>query len=110
MLNTGNLTIACVLMEDLLPDTALRQKPPRRKLKGKRMKIGMIRAGKTLTLKYTITFEMRGYYQIGPTVLETGDLFGLDRRHRVVTVPAYVLVLPKVIPLPNSSFASMRTL
>jgi uncharacterized protein (DUF58 family) len=106
--NNGNLTIAWVLMEDLLPETALRQKPPRLRLKGKRMKIGMIRAGKSLVLKYAINFDMRGYYQIGPTILETGDLFGLHRRHRVVAEPVFVMVYPKMLPLPKYDFASQR--
>ena len=38
----------------------------------------------------------RGYYQIGPLVLETGDLFGLHRRYRVATEPHFLLVFPQV--------------
>ena len=106
--NIGKVTIAWVLLEDLLPEAALRQRPPRMTLKGKRFKIGMIRPAQFLLMKYTIHFQSRGYYQIGPTLLETGDLFGLHRRHRVVTAPAYVMVLPKVIPLPKYDFASQR--
>ncbi len=34
------------------------------------------------TLLYQLHFAMRGYYQVGPLVLETGDLFGLHRRFR----------------------------
>jgi uncharacterized protein (DUF58 family) len=51
---------------------------------------------------------MRGYYPIGPTLLETGDVFGLHRRHRVVGKPVYVMVYPKVLPLPKYDFASER--
>jgi hypothetical protein len=51
---------------------------------------------------------MRGYYQLGPAVLETGDVFGLHRRHRVVGEPVYVMVYPKVLPLPKYDFASQR--
>ena len=51
---------------------------------------------------------MRGYYQVGPMVLETGDLFGLHRRFRIVTDPVYILVYPKVIPLPGYDIASRR--
>ena len=68
----------------------------------------MIGAGKSTLLKYTLVCDMRGYYQIGPTLLETGDLFGLHRRHRVVAKPRFLLVLPKVIPLPRYDFASQR--
>jgi uncharacterized repeat protein (TIGR01451 family) len=106
--NTGTITVAWVLVEDLLPEAALKQKPPRLRLKGKRLKLARLRPGKGATLKYTILCDMRGYYQVGPTLLETGDLFGLHRRHRVVTQPVFLLVYPKVIPLPKYDFASQR--
>ena len=51
---------------------------------------------------------MRGYYQVGPLVLETGDLFGLHRRFRIVTEPVYIMVYPKVVPLPGYDLASRR--
>src|SRR5262249_35806508 len=91
-------------------ETALKQKPPRIHLKGKRLKLTRIRAGNASTLKYTIVCDMRGYYQIGPTVLETGDLFGLHRRHRIVTKPVFLLVYPKVVPLRKYDFASQRAI
>ncbi len=106
--NTGTLPVAWVLLEDLLPEYALRQRPPRLRLKGKRLKLAALRAGNSVTLKYKITFQRRGYYQIGPVLLETGDLFGLHRRHRLLTQPAFVLVYPKVLPLPKYDFASER--
>lgn len=106
--NDGKFTVAWVLIEDLLPEKARRQRPPRIKLKGAALKIALLRAGKTTTLKYTILCEMRGLYQIGPTLLETGDLFGLHRRHRIVTKPTYLMVYPKVMPLAKYNFASQR--
>ena len=51
---------------------------------------------------------MRGYYQIGPLLLESGDLFGLHRRFRLVTKPHFVLVFPKVVPLRGYDLASRR--
>jgi uncharacterized protein (DUF58 family) len=106
--NQGRFAVAWVLVEDLLPEGALRQKPPRVRIVGRRLKIALVRAGRTTTLKYRLVCEMRGYYQIGPTLLETGDLFGLERRHRVVAKAAYLLVLPRVVPLPRYDFASQR--
>ena len=106
--NAGPLPVPWVLVEDLLPDSALKQRPPRLHVEGKRLKLAAVRSGKTVTLKYRFRCDMRGYYQIGPTVLETGDLFGLHRRHRVVAEPAFLLVYPKVIPLPHYDFASQR--
>jgi uncharacterized protein (DUF58 family) len=104
--NSGRITVAWLLLEDLLPEKARRQK--RFRLKGKAIKIAMLRAGKTAVLKYNILCEMRGLFQIGPTILETGDLFGLHRRHRIVTQPIFLMVYPKVLPLPKYNFASQR--
>jgi uncharacterized protein (DUF58 family) len=106
--NVGKVTIAWILLEDLLPESALRQRPPRLTVKGKRVKIGMVRPQQTMRMKYAVQFHARGYYQIGPTLLETGDVFGLHRRHRVATKPAYVLILPKIVALPKYDFASQR--
>ena len=36
---------------------------------------------------YRVKFLMRGYYQLGPLLVETGDVFGLHRRFRVMTEP-----------------------
>jgi uncharacterized protein (DUF58 family) len=51
---------------------------------------------------------MRGYYQVGPLMLESGDLFGLHRRYKVVTEPHFVMVYPKVIPLFGYDLSSRR--
>ena len=106
--NTGKLPIGWLLVEDMLPEYALRQKPPRLTIKGRRIAVAMIGAGKTKTVKYNITFAMRGYYQLGPTFAETGDVFGLHRRHRILSKPAFVLVFPKILPLLQYEFASKR--
>ena len=75
-------------------------------VKGGRLRVLFIRGGGTKTLKYRLTFDARGYYQIGPTFVETGDVFGLHRRHRVLTDPVFVLVYPKVLPIANVSSSS----
>jgi uncharacterized protein (DUF58 family) len=41
-------------------------------------------------------------------VLENGDLFGLHRRFRVETEPAYLLVYPRVVPLTGYDIESRR--
>ena len=105
--NTGGLPILWVLVEDLIPEQALR-KSSMLTVKGKRIHVANLRPRQTKPVKYKITFEMRGYYPIGPTMLETGDVFGLHRRHRVVGNPVYIMVYPKVLPLPKYDFASQR--
>ena len=41
-------------------------------------------------------------------MLESGDLFGLHRRFKVVTEPHFVMVYPKVIPLSGYDLSSRR--
>lgn len=106
--NSGSLPILWVLVEDLLPDYSLRQKPARLNVKGKRIQVVNLNGKQTRLIRYTVTFSMRGYYPVGPTMLETGDVFGLHRRHRVIGKPVYVMVYPKIIPLPKYDFSSQR--
>ncbi|HEX3149470.1 MAG TPA: DUF58 domain-containing protein [Gemmataceae bacterium] len=108
LMNTGRGRVAWVLIEDLFPEHYLRQKPPRVRITGRRMRLCSVPAGKAAVVKYDIECDTRGYYQVGPTLLETGDLFGLHRRHRIVAKPFFLMVLPKVLPLPKYDFASQR--
>ena len=77
-------------------------------VKGQRLAVAMLGPRGQKTLNYQLHLAMRGYYQVGPLVLETGDLFGLHRRFRIVTEPVYIMVYPKVIPLPGYDLASRR--
>jgi uncharacterized protein (DUF58 family) len=106
--NAGWLPVPWVLLEDMLPRQALVQKPPRLRVAGKRLQIRMLRAGKEVTLRYSVCCEMRGYYQIGPLVMESGDLFGLHRRYHVDAEPHFLLVYPKIVPLLGYDLASRR--
>ena len=49
-----------------------------------------------LSLSYSIKARRRGYYRVGPLILETGDLFGLfpDRRHTANT--DHITVYPRL--------------
>ncbi|MFL5339001.1 MAG: DUF58 domain-containing protein [Gemmataceae bacterium] len=106
--NNGAVPVPWMLLEDLLPPSALKQKPPRITLDGKRFRIGVLRGHKEMVLKYKIECQYRGYYQIGPLLLESGDLFGLHRRHRVETEPAFLMVYPKIVALTGYDIASRR--
>ena len=81
---------------------------PRIKVTGPRRMIGMLRPGGSKSLFYQLHFQMRGYIQTGPLVLESGDLFGLHRRYRIATDPHYVLVYPRVVPLAGYDLVSRR--
>ena len=106
--NNSRWPVAWVLLEDLLPREALMFDPPRLKIGGRRVQITMLRGSARKTMLYQVTPTKRGYYQLGPLVLETGDLFGLHRRYRVLTEPHFLLVLPKVLPLAGYEVASKR--
>ena len=106
--NRGQLPIAWVLIEDMLPRGAITTRPPRIVVKGHRLAVAMLGSRGRKTLNYQLHFVRRGYYQVGPLVLETGDLFGLHRRFRIVTEPVYIMVYPRVVPLPGYDIASRR--
>jgi len=106
--NTGRLPTPWLLLEDLLPDYALRQRPPRLRVKGKRLQIRVLRGQQHARLRYKLVDLQRGFYQVGPLGLASGDLFGLHRRYRVVAPPEYVLVYPRVVPLRGYDIASRR--
>jgi uncharacterized protein (DUF58 family) len=106
--NRGRLPIAWLLIEDLLPRRALMFDPPALAMEGARLRLAFLWPGRKLLMSYTLQCNRRGYYQIGPSVLETGDLMGLTRRYRVGAPPQYLLVMPKVVPLSGYDVASRR--
>ncbi|MBN2292145.1 MAG: DUF58 domain-containing protein [Pirellulales bacterium] len=106
--NAGKLPVAWVLMEDLLPRDAIIARPAKIQMHGKRLHLAMLPGGKTRTFPYQVEFRQRGYYQIGPLVLETGDLFGLHRRWHMAARPHFVLVYPEVLALEGYDLASRR--
>lgn len=108
VLNLGRLPVPWVLLEDALPLDAMRQHPPRLQVNGTALSLVQLKARSEKTLSYEVTFLARGYYQFGPLLLESGDLFGLHRRYRVVTAPHCVLVYPKVVSLEGYDIASRR--
>ncbi len=106
--NTSRLPVFWVLVEDLLPRWTLNFDPPTLDVQGQRIKVMMLWPGETKDLEYQIRCNRRGYFQIGPAVLETGDLMGFYRRYRVGTDPQYVTVLPDIRPLGAYEIGSRR--
>ncbi|MHC4401450.1 MAG: DUF58 domain-containing protein [Planctomycetota bacterium] len=106
--NDGPLPVPWVLLEDLLPRHALVPPPPRLGVSGRRLQLAMLRGHARKTLLYQLECNQRGYFQIGPLIMETGDLFGLHRRYRVVTEPHFLLVYPEVLALEGYDVASRR--
>lgn len=106
--NRGSLPVAWVLVEDLIPREAILYDPPNLKVSGRRVQLSMLAPRAKKQIYYQLECHRRGYYQLGPVVLETGDLFGLHRRFRVAADPDFLMVLPKVIPLAGYELSSRR--
>src|SRR3954462_215284 len=106
--NRHRLPIPWMLVEDLLPRRALIHSPPNLELRGRRLQLVSFRGRARKTINYQMKANCRGYYQIGPLVAETGDVFGLYRRYRVLSEPSFLMVAPEVIPLEGYDIASRR--
>lgn len=106
--NRGSVPIVWALLEDLLPRKAIVPPSPSLSVVGRRLHMVGLGPNRTKTLTYQLCFNRRGYYQIGPMVLETGDLFGLHRRYHVATKPHFVLVYPELVPVEGWDIASRR--
>jgi uncharacterized protein (DUF58 family) len=106
--NTSSLPVPWLLLEDLLPRAALIHDPPNLQITGRRLQLVSFRGRGRKTLMYQLKCNRRGYYQIGPLVAETGDVFGLYRRYRVLSEPSFLLALPEVVPLSGFDVASRR--
>lgn len=106
--NNSRLPVPWLLVEDSLPREALACRPPKLKVEGRR--VALLQFGPRIqkSIRYQLTFSTRGYYQLGPLMLESGDLFGLHRRFKVVTEPHFVMVYPRVIPLSGYELSSRR--
>ncbi len=59
-----------------------------------------------LRLRYEVTGSQRGYYELGPTALNTGDLFGFAEASGRYDQRDHLTVYPRVIPLTGVELAS----
>jgi uncharacterized protein (DUF58 family) len=108
MENHGSFRIPWLLLEDSVPLADLNAQPPRLRIKGAWLSLARLRGGESKTFTYEIECQRRGYYQFGPLLTETGDLFGLQRTYRIITEPHFVMVYPKVLPLETYDIESPR--
>ena len=106
--NVGRWPAAWMVVEDLLTARAGLHPKLRPQVTGERVAVLKLGAGAVRTLLYQVRFPLRGCYQIGPLTVESGDVFGLHRRHRVLRTAEYVLVPPRVVPLVDYAIASPR--
>lgn len=106
--NSSWLPIPWVLAEDMLPGNALIHEPPALGVGGDRLSLTSIAGNGDESLEYVLKCNRRGYYQIGPAVIETGDFFGLYRKFLVVAEPQFLTVYPEVKMIEGFEIASNR--
>ena len=106
--NPTKIPTLWLLAEDLAPKQILTPDAPALQIVGERLGVMLLWPGESKHLSYQVKCHRRGYLQMGPTVIETGDLMGLFRRFRVGTPPQFITVLPEVIPLSEYEIGSRR--
>lgn len=107
--NRGRLPVSWVLVEDELPpDTQLFRPHRLEVVEGERIHVFGLGVGETEKFTYKIKCNRRGYYQLGPLLVESGDTFGLHRRFRTVAEPNFLLVYPKPVVIENYDIATRR--
>ena len=60
--------------------------------------------------EYKVKCENRGFYRIGPARLKSGDLFGFFGSEKELAVNDYLLVYPRIVPLPEMGMPAARPL
>ncbi len=77
-------------------------------VKGASKRLAMLMPGRSISLDYRLTCPRRGYHRIGPTLYESGDLFGLHKRFRTGDKRDYVSVLPTIAYIETFNVAARR--
>ncbi len=98
--HTGKLPLVWLLAEDLNPEAMSRE--------GSQTVVRALWPGRGFKLAYELVCLRRGYHQIGPLLLETGDLFGLVRRFAAGERAHYVTVYPEIVPIAEYDVATRR--
>ncbi len=106
--NRSSFPIPWLLIQDVLPYRAVVGPQPALRISGRRVLMTMLWPRQKRIFHYQLQCERRGYFQIGPLLLESGDLFGLFRKFRLADQPTYLLVYPHIVPLMSYDVASRR--
>ena len=75
---------------------------------GANKRLAILMPGRSVVLRYRIAFPRRGYHRVGPLLMESGDLFGLQKRFKTGDRQDYVSVLPTVAYIETFNVASKR--
>jgi uncharacterized repeat protein (TIGR01451 family) len=75
---------------------------------GVRGRVGPLAGRDRFGFRYTLHGGRRGWYEIGPTQVRTGDLFGLVQREMPAAGTSELTVFPKTIPIQHARPPSRR--
>ncbi|HHM13120.1 MAG TPA: DUF58 domain-containing protein [Planctomycetaceae bacterium] len=108
LVNDSPFPIPWLLLQDVLPFRAIAGPHPALAVRGSRIVMTLLWPRQRRRFHYQLHCRRRGYFQIGPLLLESGDLFGLFRKFRLADEPLFVMVYPEVVPLLSYDVASRR--
>lgn len=106
--NRSGFLIPWLLVEDRISKRDTHAPPVAIKLQMLPARLQWFASRRIYLKAYSMTLQRRGYFQIGPTLIETGDLLGLYRSFRIACEAQHITVLPKLIPLEGVEFTSRR--
>ena len=98
--NRRGFPIPWIFFEDLYPADFARN--------GDNSCLTILMPGRSVTMQYALTCPRRGYHRIGPIMMESGDLFGLQRRFRTGRQQDYISVLPTVAYIETFNVSARR--
>jgi uncharacterized protein (DUF58 family) len=75
---------------------------------GENKRLAILMPGRSVILSYQLQCPRRGYHRVGPILMESGDLFGLQKRFRTGERQDYVSVLPTIAYIDTFNIASKR--
>ncbi len=106
--NKGRWPVLWTLCEDLLPPLPGGREKNWLSTDGTHAGVLQLSAGQKQLWEYQLKCHRRGYYQLGPLVMETGDVLGMERRFRVLCDPVWLLVRPELLTLAGYDVESRR--
>lgn len=77
-------------------------------LTGQNKLLATLLPGRSVTLKYKLQCPRRGYHRVGPLLMESGDLFGLQKRFKTDQHQEYVSVLPTIAYIDTFNISAKR--
>ncbi|MCP4641836.1 MAG: DUF58 domain-containing protein [bacterium] len=98
--NRRGWPIPWIFVEDMVP--------PGFTVAGDRVQLAVLMPGRSVNLKYRLLCSQRGYHRVGPLMMESGDLFGLQKRFRTGERQEYISVLPAVAYIDTFNVAARR--